>query len=73
MKVILGTRELEFPSEELQQLTDSNHLLGDVINLRKELQTQGYQQSLSIIALESSCLFIGISSLKNSGHENILS
>ena len=72
MKVILGTRELEFPSEELQQLTDSNHLLGDVINLRKELQTQGYQQSLPIIALESS-LFIGISSLKNSGHENILS
>ena len=72
MKVILGTRELEFPSEELQQLTDSNHLLGDVINLRKELQTQGYQQSLPIIALEPS-LFIDISSLKNSGHENILS
>ena len=72
MKVILGTRELEFPSEELQQLTDSNHLLGDVINLRKELHNQGYQQSLPINALESS-LFIVISSLKNSGHENILS
>ena len=71
MKVILGTRELEFPSEELQQLTDSNHLLGDAINLRKELHNQGYQQSLPINALESS-LFIVISTLKNSGHDEKL-
>ena len=59
MKVILGTRELEFPSEELQQLTDSNHLLGDVISLRKELHTQGYQEGLSINALEYN-VFISI-------------
>lgn len=41
MKVILGTRELDFPSEELQELKDSNHLLGNFSALREQLREQG--------------------------------
>ncbi|XP_023933614.1 uncharacterized protein LOC106156914 [Lingula anatina] len=40
--VKLGTREVEFPSPYLQELKDSNHLLGDVELLRQEFHNQGY-------------------------------
>ncbi|XP_022289032.2 1-deoxypentalenic acid 11-beta-hydroxylase-like [Crassostrea virginica] len=41
-RVALGTREVSFPSEELQQLRDSNHLLNNPEALRKELHEKGY-------------------------------
>lgn len=40
--VELGTRTVTFPSTDLQQLQDSNHLLGNVQALRDKLQQQGY-------------------------------
>ncbi|OWF45861.1 uncharacterized protein LOC110456468 [Mizuhopecten yessoensis] len=40
--VELGTRVVTFPSPELQELKDSNHLLGNTQALRDQLQQQGY-------------------------------
>lgn len=40
--VKLGTREVEFPSDQLQPLQDCNHLLGDRDALWKELNEKGY-------------------------------
>ncbi|XP_060082056.1 uncharacterized protein LOC132561347 [Ylistrum balloti] len=40
--VELGTRVVTFPSVELQQLQDSNHLLGNTQALRDKLHEQGY-------------------------------
>ncbi|XP_067937515.1 1-deoxypentalenic acid 11-beta-hydroxylase-like [Watersipora subatra] len=42
MKVELGTRSFEFPSEDLQELEASNNLLGDVEALRSQLERTGY-------------------------------
>lgn len=41
-KVSLGSREVVFPSEDLQQLRDCNHLLNNPEALRKEIQEKGY-------------------------------
>lgn len=40
--VELGTRVVTFPSPQLQELQDSNHLLGNTQALRNQLQEQGY-------------------------------
>lgn len=40
-KVVLGAQEIIFPSKELQQLQDSNHLLDNPEALRKEIQEKG--------------------------------
>lgn len=40
--VKLGTQFVQFPSNELQQLHDCNHLLDDVPALHRELETKGY-------------------------------
>ena len=44
--VKLGERTVQFPSEELGQMEDSNHLLGDIDALRHELQQKGWVQLL---------------------------
>ncbi|XP_048766849.1 uncharacterized protein LOC125673933 [Ostrea edulis] len=41
-KVVLGAQEIIFPSKELQQLQDSNHLLDNPEALRKEIQEKGF-------------------------------
>ncbi|XP_052808816.1 uncharacterized protein LOC128237376 isoform X1 [Mya arenaria] len=41
-RVRLGTREVDYPSDYLQPLQDSNHLIGDSEALWRELDDKGY-------------------------------
>ena len=40
-KVTLGTRQLDFPSTQLQQLKDDNDCLGDQSKLKDRIQDKG--------------------------------
>ncbi|CAH1798252.1 unnamed protein product [Owenia fusiformis] len=41
-RIKLGTRIVDYPSDDLKQLEDSNHLLDNVEALKAELQSKGY-------------------------------
>ena len=41
-EVRLGTRDVKFPSDDLQELVDSTHLMDNPTALREALDRQGY-------------------------------